>query len=267
MAQEYVFDNAWREAKQRLQLLESLGDPTTIRLLEHLGVAAGWRCLEIGAGAGSIAAWIGRQVGPAGSVLATDLDTRFLEQLHHANLEVRRHDIASEALPVAMFDLVHARAVLTHLPDRRHAIDSMTGALRPGGWLLVEEVDCVSAVPDPRCGEAVIALFERGQRAMDLVLAAGGADRYYGRRLYGEVCAAGLTNVDSEGRTTMMRGGSPIALLQELTTRQARERLLTIGGLSVADADGYTALFADPGFVWMGNTVMSVWGQKPLGHV
>jgi SAM-dependent methyltransferase len=264
MEQQYVFDNAWQQAKHRLQLLESLGDPATIRLLEHLGVAAGWRCLEIGAGAGSIAAWLCERAGPSGSVLATDLDTRFLEGLDYANLEVRRHDITCEALPDEQFDLVHARAVLTHLPDRHGALDRMAKALRRGGWLLVEEVDCVSAAPDPRGGSDAVALFERGQRAMDRVLAAGGADRYYGRRLLGDVCDLGLVDVDSEGRTTMMRGGSPIALLQELTTLQALDRLISIGGLSATDATAYAGLFVNPNFIWMGNIVMSVWGRKPL---
>lgn len=261
--QRYVFDNAWHEAKRRLELLETLGDPATISHSSALGVAAGWRCLEIGAGAGSIADWLCAQVGPSGRVVATDLDTRLLEALDHPNLTVRRHDIAKEDLPRGEFDLVHARAVLTHLPERSVALDRMVSALKPGGWLLVEEVDCVSAVPDPRAGSEAARIFQKGQLAMDRVLAAGGADRYYGRRLYGDVCEAGLVHVESEGRTTMIRGDSPLAQLQELTTRQASDRLVSIGGLSEDEVDAYAALFADPNFLWMGNIILSVWGQRP----
>jgi hypothetical protein len=36
----------------RLRLLERIFDPTTTRHLEMLGVAEGWNCLEVGAGAG-----------------------------------------------------------------------------------------------------------------------------------------------------------------------------------------------------------------------
>lgn len=43
-----------------------------------------------------------------------------------------------------MFDLVHARALLCHLPEREQALDRMLGAVRPGGWILVEEPDYVS---------------------------------------------------------------------------------------------------------------------------
>ena len=62
------------------------------------GVGPGWRCLEVGAGAGSIAGWLADRVGPSGQVIATDLDTRFLEQQARPNLEVRRHDVVRDPL-------------------------------------------------------------------------------------------------------------------------------------------------------------------------
>jgi hypothetical protein len=130
--------------------------------------------------------------------------------------------------------------------------------------LLVEEVDCVSAVPDPSVGSAAREAFQIGQIGLDRVLAQSGGDRYYGRRLYGDVSEAGLTNIDSEGQTKMMRGGGPLAELQRLTAQQAREQLLRVGGLSALEADAFIDLYADPGFIWMGNTIMSVWGQRPI---
>ena len=60
---------------------------------------------------------------------------------------MRRHDVAREAPPGDPFDLVHARLVLVHLPDRERALAAMVGALRPGGWLLVEDAD-------PRCSRS-----------------------------------------------------------------------------------------------------------------
>ena len=90
----YVFDNAAeRQARERFAALPRIYDPGTIRHLQALGVTAGWRCLEVGAGGGSIALWLAERVGPSGYVLATDLDTRFLEPLARPTLEVRRHDI------------------------------------------------------------------------------------------------------------------------------------------------------------------------------
>lgn len=58
--------------------LEATFDPSTIGYLTGVGVTAGWACWEIGAGGGSIARWLAERVGPTGSVLATDIDPRFI---------------------------------------------------------------------------------------------------------------------------------------------------------------------------------------------
>src|SRR5262245_60645354 len=100
---EYVLQD--HEALGRLRALEAALDSGTIRFLEALGTCEGWRCLEVGAGAGSIAAWLCQRVGATGHVLATDLDTRFLDALDAPNLEVRRHDITTDELPEGAFDL------------------------------------------------------------------------------------------------------------------------------------------------------------------
>ena len=49
----YAFDNAWKQARERLALLETVLNPGTIRRLEALGVGTGWHCLEVGGGGGS----------------------------------------------------------------------------------------------------------------------------------------------------------------------------------------------------------------------
>ena len=77
----YVFDNAHGETRERFPALSDLYDDETIRCLQAIGVAPGWQCLEVAAGGGSIARWLAGQVGTSGRVLATDLDTRFLESL------------------------------------------------------------------------------------------------------------------------------------------------------------------------------------------
>jgi ubiquinone/menaquinone biosynthesis C-methylase UbiE len=79
--QTYAFDNALAVQRERLDTLQELFDPGTIRQLEARGVAPGWRCLEVGAGGGSIAEWLCDRVGPDGSVVATDLDTRWVAKL------------------------------------------------------------------------------------------------------------------------------------------------------------------------------------------
>src|SRR3954466_14899908 len=137
----YVFDQAWQKERGRLTALESLYDGVSRRLLDERGVRAGWRCLEVGGGAGGIARWLADRVGETGYVLATDLDTRFLRQDVRPNLEVRTHNIVTDPLDEAVFDVIHARAVVEHVADREQVIKRLAAALRPGGWLVIEEVD------------------------------------------------------------------------------------------------------------------------------
>jgi ubiquinone/menaquinone biosynthesis C-methylase UbiE len=136
----YVFDQAWQQELGRLRSLEDLFDPASRRHLAALGVGPGWRCLEVGCGAGSLALWLADQVGPDGHVLATDLDPRFLQGHGRTNLEARRHDLLSDPLEPASFDLVHARAVVEHVADRKRALARLAAALKPGGWLVLEDV-------------------------------------------------------------------------------------------------------------------------------
>src|SRR5215203_1459158 len=96
----YVFD---ADDRARLEAAEELLDDGTQRLLERLGLTEGWQCLEVGAGGGSIALWLSEGVGPRGHVLATDLDTRALEQIARPNLEVMRHDVVRDELDEQRF--------------------------------------------------------------------------------------------------------------------------------------------------------------------
>ncbi|MBV9281043.1 MAG: class I SAM-dependent methyltransferase [Chloroflexi bacterium] len=116
---QYAFDQPWEEERQRLVLLEEAHDPVTIRQLEAVEVGKGWRCAEVGAGAGSIARWLAERVGATGRVIALDLDTRFLDAASYTNLEVRRQDIVHDPLEEGAYDLIHARYLLMHLMAER----------------------------------------------------------------------------------------------------------------------------------------------------
>ncbi len=146
---KYIFDTAWQAELERLRALETIWDGYSRHNLEATGLATGWRCLEVGAGAGSIARWLCDRVGAQGSVVATDTDVRFLDSAQ-SNLEVRRHDITRDELETAAYDLVHTRLLLEHLPQHEVALDRMIAALKPGGWLVIEEFDHVSFLPEPQ---------------------------------------------------------------------------------------------------------------------
>jgi ubiquinone/menaquinone biosynthesis C-methylase UbiE len=83
--------------------------------------------------------WLAERVGPTGRVLATDIDVSWMTADADACYEVRCHDVGVDPPPGDGFDLVHARLVLVHVPQRATGLAGMVSALRPGGRLLVEE--------------------------------------------------------------------------------------------------------------------------------
>ncbi len=140
-----------RRAGTRLRLLGRSGDELHLRPAVRPGPPlAGAVCLEVGAGAGSVARWLADRAGPGGLVVATDADPRFLAGTAATGVEVRRHDILADPLEPGRYDLVHCRALLCHLPDPGLALYTMAAAVRPGGWLLAEDADyCSLVAADP----------------------------------------------------------------------------------------------------------------------
>jgi SAM-dependent methyltransferase len=263
--QTYAFDNALAAQRERLDTLETLFDPGTIRQLEARGVGPGWRCLEVGAGGGSIAAWLCARVGPDGAVLATDLDTRWVAELSHPNLDVRVHDLLEDDLPSGEFDLVHVRLVLAWLREPPVGLQRLIAALKPGAWLLVEELDFVSAVPDPRMEPQQRVLFERAASAHNAILARRHAfDPYYGRRVTGDLEDAGLTDTGAEGRASMWRGSGPGGRIWRLSVAQLRDEIADSGLMDPADIDAALALCDDPRLSTMSPVMMAAWGRRPV---
>jgi SAM-dependent methyltransferase len=259
----YVLDNAWEQARERLTGLEAWYDPGTIRHLEALGVAPGWRCLEVGAGGGSIAAWLGERVGPSGSVLATDIDTHLLAQLTYPTVTILRHDIVREELPAGEFDLVHSRFVLEHLPEREQVLQRLVAALCPGGWLLVESIDFAAYVPGSGVDDAEAALFSKRVAVGNRVVAGRRGDRNYGRRLFGALQGVGLVAVAAEGRVTVAQGGSAASRFWQLTNEQMREGMLATGLMTAAELARYEALLEDPAVTYLMPMAVAAWGQRP----
>jgi ubiquinone/menaquinone biosynthesis C-methylase UbiE len=119
MSDAYAYGHTWVDERVRLAGLEYALDPGTRTHLLRLGVKPGSRCIEIGAGRGGIAFWLAERVAPDGVVIATDLETDFLDAQASdwPTLRVLRHDITAEDLP-AGFDVVHARWLVEWLPDK-----------------------------------------------------------------------------------------------------------------------------------------------------
>jgi SAM-dependent methyltransferase len=254
----YTLDNAWGEARRRLQLIERCYDPATTRRLRALGVASGWRCLEVGAGGGSIAAFLSRQVGPRGSVTAMDIDTRFVNEIDADNLEVVQADVTATDLPRDTFDLVHCRALLMHLPSRDRVLDALVAALRPGGWLLVEEGDSstLTAAGSGSDAEVLRTVLVDG-------LTPAGVDWTFARRLPELLQQRGMGHVGAESDLQIYEGGSPMAELLRLTVRQARGAGLTADATD-DELDTWDGLAQEPGRWFHSFALVSAWGRRAV---
>lgn len=257
---EYVFDNSGQQARTRFEALAALCDPGTIRYLEERRITEGWHCLEVGGGGGTIAAWLCERVGPAGHVLATDIDPRFLDSLNHRNLEVRRHDIRLDPLPENAFDLVHARLVLMHLPERQSVLERLVRALKPGGWIVAEEFDPLSFRADLADGTAPGRL--KTGIAMSQIMAGRGVDLLYGRSLYSKLNDCGLADVGTEGRVTFWRGMSSGAALMRANFEQLRNELLESGLVSEVEFEQDLNRLGDADFVTPSPIMWAAWGRR-----
>ena len=256
----YVLDNAAPQTPARFSALAELYDATTIMHLERIGVDQGWRCWEIGAGPGSIAQWLAKRCGPDGSVLATDIDTRFLEQGGPANLVVRRHDIVSDPLPDNSFDLIHARLVLVHLPEREKALDRMVAALKPGGWLLTEEFDSVSQLPAPERHPWEVTL--KSAAAMRQVMIGRGVNSGFGRTLAGHLRGRGLEDIAAEGRMLMWHGKSLGTHLMKANLEQLREAILATGAVTALEFEDDLARLDQEDFMTPSPVMWSVAARR-----
>jgi SAM-dependent methyltransferase len=251
----YVFTD---DPTERIRAAEELLDEGTARVLDRVGVGAGWKCLEVGAGGGSVARWMADRVGASGHVVATDLDTRGLSS-ESPVLEIRQHDIVADPLESSQFDLIHARLVLEHLSAREQVLEKLVSALRPGGWLVVEDVDYVSGVPISDLGAAEHA---RTQAVRLETFGKSGVDHVLGRRLPTLLRSAGLVEVGNEGRAWVMEGGSPGARWFKLSMAHLRGRLVGPEGLSDAEVDRMLELFDDPDWSAFSPIVVAAWGQR-----
>jgi SAM-dependent methyltransferase len=257
----YLLNNASREAPARFDALSAIYDPGTIRHLEDRGVSQGWRCLEVGGGGGSITAWLADRVGAAGHVLVTDIDPRFLESFTAQNVEVRRHNIVTEPLPEAAFDLIHCRLVLIHLPEREKVLARLVAALKPGGWLVDEEFDAASLLADSTVSPGEILL--KTQIGVMRILEDRGVERRWGRLLFGQLRALGLVGVDAQARMSMWHRGSPGAVLMRVNFEQLHGALIDAGYITQQEFDQDLASLDDPDFMAPSPIMWTAWGRRP----
>jgi ubiquinone/menaquinone biosynthesis C-methylase UbiE len=264
----YLYDVTWRHEQARLQALEDLFDPASRYFIERLGIAQGWQCLEVGFGAGSMAVWFSDRVGPSGRVLATDLDPRLLPSTGRPNLRIVQHDLMSDALApedTAAFDLVHTRAVLAHIPDHAAALRRLLQAVRPGGWLVVEDMDATGPVMAAAAERYTSPLAAQGvyracMRALHEVLTQGGRDPGCGAALPTAMRELGLQNVGAELHAPIVAGGAERDCMR-LTIEYLHDRLLATGLIDRRELEQFLQLTRESTFSYVPLFMVTAWGR------
>src|SRR5688572_8886873 len=240
----YVFEGTSCDAElDRLRALEAVFDLTTQKYLLATGLGLGWRCLEVGAGAGSIAKWMVDTVGESGHVIAVDMNAQFLSESGSASFEVCEADIRTATLNSESFDLVHARFVLIHVPDWDGALAAMIRCLKPGGWLVLEEPDfsCSRAFAGP---PELRRAFENVHRAIEVMFRQRGLDYAFGARLPTLFQERELEVISIHNDAAIVQGDSPHAKMMGMSTHQLRDKYIATGLATEHDIEFYSAFAA-----------------------
>jgi SAM-dependent methyltransferase len=259
---EYLLANASAGAARRLRLLAEVFDPVTFRHFDALGVGDGWRCWEVGAGGDSVVHELARHVGVDGEVVATDLDPSHIAA--HPDVEVLTHDVAADPPPGGDFDLIHARLVLVHVREREAALTAMVSALRPGGWLLIEDADPalqpLACVDEQGPAEQLANHLRRGFRQL---MADRGADLAFGRTLPRRLREAGLEQVAADGYFPL---SSPAGrALEAATLEQVGDQLIADGLATREQLSDHLDRLGQGSIDVTMAPMISAWGTKPGG--
>ncbi|MEV6287973.1 class I SAM-dependent methyltransferase [Kribbella sp. NPDC051770] len=239
----YTYDNAQEHARRQVRLLGEILDGHARDVLSGVGVRPGWRCLEIGPGAGTITQLLSEQVGPDGHVTSVDLDPRYVEP--GPNIDVRTDDIRTMDLPEGRYDLIYARLVLMHVTGRDDVVRRLAAALRPGGVLVLSDWDCtwrdwVAHTATPEAAEAFVTL----QDTLLGLMESNGTELAWARRAPVAMRAAGLA-VETTVFNKLFAGDEAGALLQHNNTYQLQDALLG-RGMTMKQLDLVREAMVDP---------------------
>jgi SAM-dependent methyltransferase len=230
---KYPIDNTHEQARNYHTALSDLLDPFTIRrltglmdLMEHRG---GPHCLEVGAGAGSIAAWLAEQAGEGGYVLALDAEPCLIPS--HPRLRVLRHDLSTDELPGGDWDIIHARLVLAHLPNQYKVLSQLATAVRPGGFVLIEDWDERVAEPVIDAGsQRAYDLYSRYQRILSgEIMRPPGMDVRWARRTHATLLREGLSPVGTREESANWNGKSAGMRVGMALTHILAEEFVSLG--------------------------------------
>ena len=256
----YIFsDTQFQSEFERLQALEKVSDPASQRQILATGLTTGWKCLEVGAGAGSIMNWMSEKVGTSGKVTAIDVDTRFVENTSLSNVEVIKADI--NRVTLIDFDLIHARHILIHLKDYPDTLAKMLSMLKPGGWLLLEEPD-FSATRFISGTEREHEAVNKVNQAICQMFTNQGKDYALGIHLPALLQQLNLQQLQVNNDVPISSGGSDVATMMKLSALQLSEKYKATRIATDEDIQTYCQFAENPNRWAIYLATVGVSGQK-----
>lgn len=238
-------------------------------LLDRVALPAGGRAVDLGCGPLGIMDLLAEQVGPTGEVVGVDneprmltLATRVLADRGLAGVRLVEADATATGLEPAAFELAHARLVLVNVRQPEAVVAEMARLVRPGGAVAVQDTDWISWT----CLPAHPA-WDRVRDALAAFRAARGLDVGMGRRLPGLLEAAGLVDVQAEGRVRFFRSDHPYQTLLLTFARLHADAMVAdglVGGDELDELVGQLERhLADPATVTVYATHVMAWGRRP----
>jgi SAM-dependent methyltransferase len=255
--------------RERLRVLSRILYASTMSLLDRFPFNDGQRCLDIGCGGGDVTVELARRVAPNGKAVGADIDEPQLDiarrearALGSHNVEFRSLDIRTHKEDIgSSFDFVYARFLLTHLSDPSHAVAALFRYLRPGGLVLLEDIDFSGHFTYPR-QEA----FQRYHGLYCAIVRQRGGDPDIGPRLPILLADAGFEKVEMNIVQPMGTRGE-VKLLAPITMENIADVVIQDGLASRQEIDtliGELYTFAeDPRTVAGVPRIVQSWGRRP----
>lgn len=253
--------------KQRLDLLARIMQPHTRALLARVGVGPGTRFLDFGCGGGHVSLEAARLVGSEGAVTGIDLDDTKLELAREAAAELGLENVrfvhgdASKVAPDEAHDFAYARFLLTHLSDPLAVLGVMRDVSRPGGFVVVEDIEMSGSICYPDNSH-----FRRSIELYRSVVRQRGGDPDIGYKLPSLLRAAGFAAIQVNVVQPLFLDGEMKRLVLT-TTQNISEPVLSEGLADREELDrtieGLAAFTADPTTLISLPRVFQCWGVRP----
>ncbi|MCX5425760.1 trans-aconitate 2-methyltransferase [Streptomyces sp. NBC_00078] len=233
-------------------------DDITVARLRALGVGPGWRCLDVGAGTGTVARRLLEEAGVT-SVLAVDRDVRFLAERAVPGLDVTEADITAPGFVTGRrFRLVHARFVLMHLAERERLITTLAELVAPGGVLVLSDaLDLTSDRTPSTPYTRVMQSMWQGLRATI------GTDVSWVPSYPHLLRGAGLGPVAAEAHVPPLVPGSPISRFWADTWERSRGAMVATGLVDDAAVDSALRYLDSDECAALSAGMLTAWGWKP----